>query len=210
MKINFALIRKEADTYLSQGLHEEALELYAKFVACSAKIDPGTKYAIAKQIQLIEFEKSCVDTGADRVPLTDRIDIIENGWEASTSEPGLLSCAEDQKQRPGCNEKDEKDIEGADWLDPLADIYALISNDKGYSPSENLNGKPLFNDSEDSKELLNQDSPKRRSFHRGYTIKSFLKGIVAFVLVGSFFFILLIGFLKLKELIVWRCFKRHL
>jgi len=200
MKISFALIRKEADTFLSQGLHEEALELYAKFVACSAKIDPGTKSAIAKQIQLIEFEMNCGDTGADRVPSTDRIDIIENGWEASTGESSLLLCAEDPQQRPGCNQKDEKNIEDADWLDPLADIYALVSNDKDYSPSAKLSGKALFNESEDSKELLNQDSPKKKSSHRGYTVKSFLKGIVAFVLVGSLFLYFIDWFSEVKRI----------
>ena len=65
MKLGFALIRKEADTYRSQGLHEEALELYANFIACSAKIDPATNSAIEKQIQLIELEMNCGDTGAD-------------------------------------------------------------------------------------------------------------------------------------------------
>ena len=36
--------------------------------------------------------------------------------------------------------------------------------------------------------LLNQDSPKRKSFHRGYTVKSFFRIAVAFVLVGSISF----------------------
>ena len=96
MKINFSLIRKEADTCRSQGLHEEALELYAKFVACSAKIDPGTKSAIAKQIQLIEFEKSCVDTGANQELSADRIEPIKKSWGESAIESDLLLCAQDQ------------------------------------------------------------------------------------------------------------------
>ena len=51
MKIGLALIRKEADLYRSQGLHGEALGLYAKYIARSANIDPGTKSSIKKQIQ---------------------------------------------------------------------------------------------------------------------------------------------------------------
>ena len=199
MKLGFALIRKEADTYRSQGLHEEALALYANYIACSARIDPGTNSAIAKQIQLIELEMNCGDTGEDQEPSTGRIDIVENGWEASTSEDSLLACAQDQQQPSGCNQKDETDIQGADWLDPLADIYVLVSNGKGYSPSENLNGKTPFNDNVDSKMLLNQDSPKRKSFHRGYTVKLFLRIIVAFVLVGSIFFYFSDWFSEIKR-----------
>ena len=188
MKLGFALIRKEADTYRSQGLHEEALELYANYITCSAKIDLVTKSAIEKQIQIIELEMSCGDTGAAQEPSTGRIDIVENGWEASTSEYSLLACAQDQQQPSGCNQKDETAIDGADWLDPLADIYVLVSNGKDFSPSENLNGKTLFIDNEDSKMLLNQESPQRKSFHRADTVKLFLRIIVAFVLVGSIFF----------------------
>jgi predicted Zn finger-like uncharacterized protein len=84
-----------------------------------------------------------------------------------------------------CGQKDGTDIKGSDWLDPLADIYALISNDKDHSPSENLKEIAFLSDTEKPEMLLNQDSPKRKHFHRDFTVTSFCLIIVVFVLVGS-------------------------
>ena len=200
MKIGFALIRKEADTYRSQGLHEEALELYANFIACSAKIDPGTNSAIAKQIQLIELEVNCGDTGATQELSADRIEPIKKGWGESATESDLLVCAQDPAHPPGSSQKDGSDIRGLDWAEGMVDIYALVSNEKDHSSFENLKGKALFNDTEDPKMLLKLYSPNRKRFHRGYSVKSFLKGIVAFVLVGSIFFYFVDWFSEVKRI----------
>jgi tetratricopeptide (TPR) repeat protein len=94
MKVSLALIRKEADIYRSQGLHKEARELYVKFLACSAKIDPGAKSTIEKQTQLIELEINCCDTAAPQELSADQIDLIKKGWGASASESDLLICAQ--------------------------------------------------------------------------------------------------------------------
>jgi hypothetical protein len=94
MKISFALTRKEADIYRLQGLHKEARELYVQFLACSAKIDPGSKSTIEKQIQLIDLEMNCCDTGAPPELSSDQIDLIKKGWGASASESDLLICAQ--------------------------------------------------------------------------------------------------------------------
>jgi hypothetical protein len=187
MKINFSLIRKEADTYRSQGLHEEALELYAKFVVGSAKIDPATKYLIKRQVQLIEEEMTRGDSGLTQELPAERRALNKKGGRDRAIESDFSPSAEGKAQPPGRNQKDETDIEGADWLDPLADIYALISNDKGKPFSEKLNGKAFFNDPEESKMLLAKNPPDRKLFHSDYTVESFIKGIVAFVLVGSLF-----------------------
>jgi predicted Zn finger-like uncharacterized protein len=87
-----------------------------------------------------------------------------------------------------CSQKDGTDIKDSDWLDPMADIYALISNDQDYSPSENLKKIAFLNDTEKPEMVLNQDSPKRKHFHRDYTVKAFYRIIVAFVLIGSISF----------------------
>jgi len=199
MKINFSLIRKEADTCRSQGLHEEALELYAKFIVCSAKIDPATKYFIKRQVQLIELEMNGGDSGATQELSADRSDLDRKVGDERTIESDFSLSTQDQTQSLGRNQEDETDIEGADWLDPLADIYALVSNDKCYSPSENLNGNALFKDSEDSKMLLIKDSLNRKRFHSDYTVKSFIKSIVAFVLVGSLFLYFVDWFSEVKR-----------
>jgi predicted Zn finger-like uncharacterized protein len=72
-----------------------------------------------------------------------------------------------------CGKKEGTDINGSGWLDPLADIYALISNDKDYSPSEKLKKIGFLNDTENPEMLLNQNSPKRKHFHRDYTVRHF-------------------------------------
>lgn len=94
MKVGLALIRKEAEIYRSQGLHKEARDLYARFLACSAKIDPGAKSTIEKQIQFIELEMNRGDTGASKELSADQIDLIKKGWGASASECDLLVCAQ--------------------------------------------------------------------------------------------------------------------
>jgi hypothetical protein len=187
MKIGFSLIRKEADTYRSQGLNEEALELYAKFVLGSAKIDPATKYLIKRQVQLIEEEMNRGDSGATQELPAERSALNKKGGRDRAKESDFSPSAEDKAQPPGRNQKDETDIEGAGWPDPLADIYALVSNDKGEPFSEKLNGKASFNDPVESKMLLAKNPPDRKRFHSDYTVKSFIKSIVAFVFVGSLF-----------------------
>jgi tetratricopeptide (TPR) repeat protein len=94
MKISLALIRKEADIYRSQGLHKEAYELYARFLACSPKIDPGSKSTIEKQAQLIRLEMNCGDTVASQELSADQIDSIKKDWGVSASESDLLICAQ--------------------------------------------------------------------------------------------------------------------
>ena len=94
MKISLALIRKEADIYRSQGLHKEAHELYAKFLACSPKIDPGSKSTIEKQAQLIKLEMNCCDPATPQELSADQIDLIKKGWGASATESDLLICAQ--------------------------------------------------------------------------------------------------------------------
>ena len=188
MKLSFALIRKEADTYRSQGRHEEALALYANYIACSASIDPGNNSAIAKQIQFIKLEMNCGDTGATQEIPADGIEPIKKDWGKRTTESDILVCAQDQAKPAGCKQKEESGIKGLDWADGMVDVYALVSNDKDDSPSENFNRKSFFKKLKNLKILIKKNSPKRKRLHHGYTVKSFLKGIVAFVLAGSVIF----------------------
>jgi hypothetical protein len=199
MKIGFSLIRKEADTYRLQGLHEEALELYAKFVVGSAKIDPATKYLIKRQVQFIEEEMNRGDSGATQELPAERSALNKKSGRDRAIESDFSPSAEDKAQPPGRSQKDETDIEGADWLDPLADIYALVSNDMGEPFSEKLNGKAFHNVPEESKTLLAKNPQDRKLFHGDYTVKSFIKSIVAFVLVGSLFLYFVDWFSEVKR-----------
>jgi tetratricopeptide (TPR) repeat protein len=94
MKISLAFIRKEADLYRSQGLHKEAYELYAKFLARSPKMDPGSKSTIEKQARLIKMEMNCGDSVASQELSADQIDLIKKDWGVSASESDLLMCAQ--------------------------------------------------------------------------------------------------------------------
>jgi len=61
----------------------------------------------------------------------------------------------------GFNQKDEADIKSADRLDAITDIYVLASNDKGYSPSDNLKKTAFLKNTEQPEIILAQDSPKQ-------------------------------------------------
>ena len=61
----------------------------------------------------------------------------------------------------GPSQKDEADIKGADRLDAITNIYVLASNDKDYSPSDNLKKTVFFKNTEQPEMILNQDSPKQ-------------------------------------------------
>jgi len=93
MKIGSILVRKEADIYRSQGLHKEAREVYAKFLAGSTAMDPLTQDAIEKQMQQIELEIGCGNTEEAQQLSVDQIDIIKKGWSASATEADFLVCA---------------------------------------------------------------------------------------------------------------------
>jgi tetratricopeptide (TPR) repeat protein len=84
-KITGALIRKEADTYRSQGLNEEALALFRKSLNITPELPPDIKNAIEEQIQKLEAE---MDAAAvhDHEQLSDeQIAIIKEGWGGETS-----------------------------------------------------------------------------------------------------------------------------
>lgn len=94
MKIGLALVRKQADIYRGQGLHQEARQLYSKYSACSTQLDPTTKAMIEKQLQLIDLEMSCVDTAVHPELSADEIEIIKKGWGEAASGVDILVCAQ--------------------------------------------------------------------------------------------------------------------
>ena len=56
----------------------------------------------------------------------------------------------------GSSQKDEADIKGADRLDAITDIYVLASNDKDYSPSDNLKKTAFLKNTEQPQILFEQ------------------------------------------------------
>jgi hypothetical protein len=93
-KITYALTRKEADTYRSQGLPQAALAIYKNLLASSANLSLESQAAIREQIQKIKIEIhcSCADE-ASRLS-DDQIALIRQGWsEDATAEEIIVSAA---------------------------------------------------------------------------------------------------------------------
>ena len=92
-KIANALIRKEADTYRSQGLSQEALDLYKNLLASSPHIPPDIKAAIERQLQQIELEIGCA-ASEERQELSDeQIAVIKQGWGEHAAVEDIVTCA---------------------------------------------------------------------------------------------------------------------
>jgi hypothetical protein len=188
MNADFAIISKEANHYRSQGLHEKALEVYARFIVCSGKLDPGMTSSIKKQIQLIELEMNGADPRAAPRLSAGGIFRTKKSSEASAVASDLFVGTQGQAPSFGCSPKDESGIKGLNWADGMLDVYALVSNDRGPSSSESLERNPVFFDTAAPKMRPDRASPQAKRFLGDYAIKPFLKSIVAFILVGGIFF----------------------
>lgn len=93
-KIRAALIRKEADTYRSQGLHREARDLYSQLLNSSSNIDPGTQAAIRTQIEQIRKAENENSTQDERRKLSaELLTILKSGWGNAPTESDILVCA---------------------------------------------------------------------------------------------------------------------
>jgi tetratricopeptide (TPR) repeat protein len=93
-KISNALIRREADTYLAQGLHEEALHLFARCLDSSPSIGPEFKAALEGQIRQIEAERLGVAVEERQQLSPEHISIIRKGWCEEVSADDLRVCAD--------------------------------------------------------------------------------------------------------------------
>lgn len=89
-----AQIKHEAETYLSQGLHQEALTVYEKFLANNRDLDPTFKTAITKSIHHIRSAARNHDQ--DEVELVSEVEItlIKKGWKGHDTVEEQLACAQ--------------------------------------------------------------------------------------------------------------------
>ncbi|MCJ8499433.1 hypothetical protein [Desulfatitalea alkaliphila] len=93
-KLTTVLAKKEAEAYLSQGLHQEAIKLYDQLLDASPHIDPAIKAAIENHRQKIEvaFQEN---TARKTRPLTAaEIGRIREGWGTQANESDILVCAQ--------------------------------------------------------------------------------------------------------------------
>ncbi len=92
-KITGALIRREADAYRSQGLHEEALAIFKKNLNSTLQLPADVKESFEQQIRQIEAEM--VGSAADEHEALsgEQIAVIRQGWSDDASLEDLAVSA---------------------------------------------------------------------------------------------------------------------
>ncbi|MBI5581781.1 MAG: hypothetical protein HY895_21715 [Deltaproteobacteria bacterium] len=118
-KIANALIRKEADTYRSQGLSKEARDLYQNLLVSSPHISPDIKAAIERQLQQIELEIGCADPEECQALSDEQIAVIKQGWGEQATIEDIVTCARSFYQM-------------GRYMDALEELKKL--GPKGYAP----------------------------------------------------------------------------
>jgi tetratricopeptide (TPR) repeat protein len=93
-KFGLALLRREANTYRSHGLPEEARDLYRKLLSSSPHLPPEIKTDIEHQLQLIELEIRCTGPDECETLSNEQISVIKQGWRGQATVADILSCAE--------------------------------------------------------------------------------------------------------------------
>lgn len=93
-KITTVLAKKEAEAYRDQGLHQEAMNLFAGLLASSSRMDPAIEEAIQSQIQGIRQEMQTTDAQRKRALTPAEIRRIRDGWGARATETDTLVCAQ--------------------------------------------------------------------------------------------------------------------
>jgi hypothetical protein len=92
-KITGALIRREADAYRSQGLHEEALALIKKNLNSTLQLPADVRESFEQQIRQIEAEMA--DSAADENETLsgEQMAVIRQGWSEDASLEDLAVSA---------------------------------------------------------------------------------------------------------------------
>jgi tetratricopeptide (TPR) repeat protein len=93
-KLTTILIKKEAEAYLDQGLHQEAIQLYDQLLASSPRIDPAIKSALQSQLEVIRQAKQETDSRRDNALTAADIIRIREGWGSQATETDILVCAQ--------------------------------------------------------------------------------------------------------------------
>ncbi len=93
-KITYALLRKEADIYRSQGLPRESLRVYENLLESAPGLPAKTQAAIRDQIQKIKIEIQCNSVDECARLSDDQIALIRQGWsEDATTEDRIVSAS---------------------------------------------------------------------------------------------------------------------
>lgn len=94
-KLTAVLIRKEAEAYRAQGLHEEAFALYNDLLTSSPNIDEALKSDIEYQMDLIAEEMEAFSNHSDEQMLSSKEMMqLKNGWDNGASPADMLISAQ--------------------------------------------------------------------------------------------------------------------
>jgi len=92
-KITLALIRREANTYRSHGLSEEAADLYKKLLSSSPNLSPEVKADIEYQLKQIDLEIGCNALEECQAISDEQIAVIKQGWRDQSTFDEILTSA---------------------------------------------------------------------------------------------------------------------
>lgn len=94
-KLTAVLIRKQAEAYRSQGLHEEAFALYDELLSSSPNIDEPLKSDIQSQMDDIAEEMEAFSDHKNNQSLSSKeMKLLKDGWENCTSSADILISAQ--------------------------------------------------------------------------------------------------------------------
>lgn len=89
-----AQVKHEAETYLSQGLHQEALGVYERFLANTRDLDPTYKTAIWESIRRIRSAARNHDPDEAELISEVEITLIKKGWQGHATVEDRLASAQ--------------------------------------------------------------------------------------------------------------------
>lgn len=92
-KMTLVLARKEANTYRSHGLFEEARDIYKKLLSSSPDLPPQVKADLKEQIQQIELEIGCDGLEECQAVSDEQIAVIKEGWRDQPVFDEIFTCA---------------------------------------------------------------------------------------------------------------------
>ena len=89
----FSTLKQEADIYLSQGLHQEAIELIGRFLSDNPNLGQHTISALEKWINLIQ--STIYSSYRDEKELLSEVEIslLKKGWYDSATDDERLTSA---------------------------------------------------------------------------------------------------------------------
>ncbi|MBL0716210.1 MAG: hypothetical protein JJV98_21195 [Desulfosarcina sp.] len=92
-KLTIAFTRREAELYCSQGLFEEAQQLYRDVLNNSDRLGGRLSKSLQAQIVKIEDELAALEVDLVEVVSEKEMNILKDGWQGANTPTDILTCA---------------------------------------------------------------------------------------------------------------------